>query len=285
MLYDEQNRPIVLKADELEEYLKDGSIDVTEEEIQDRAKGDSLAKAFVLLQTTWFVVQCIGRAAQHLPVTELEIVALAFITINLAIYVLWWKKPLNVERAYPVRRTKKSLPPTQPQQKRPLLKAIAWPLLVFVRISGAESDENKIVNGANRVPTFYKGPYPSEDYAFRALDGEVILTFVMISLTATFGAIHCIAWSFQFLSKAERISWRACSVVITTYPVLLFPGAILGSMTPEPWDFLIAIFLVVISISYVLARAVLLILPLLALRSLPPMAYQTIEWSLFIPHI
>ena len=44
----------------------------TEAEIKDRGKSDWLAKSLVLLQTSWFVMQCIARAHAHLPVTHLE---------------------------------------------------------------------------------------------------------------------------------------------------------------------------------------------------------------------
>ena len=78
----------------------------TEAEIKDKGKSDWLAKSLVLLQTSWFVVQCIARAIEHLPVTHLEIVTLAYAAMNFVIYVFWWNKPLNVNR--PVRVFRKS---------------------------------------------------------------------------------------------------------------------------------------------------------------------------------
>ena len=39
----------------------------TEEEIKDKGKSDRLAKFLVLLQTSWFVMQCIARAIERLP--------------------------------------------------------------------------------------------------------------------------------------------------------------------------------------------------------------------------
>ena len=78
----------------------------TEEEINDRGKSDWLAKSLVLLQTSWFVMQCIARAIEHLPITHLEIVTLAYAAMNFVIYIFWWNKPLNVNR--PVRVFRKS---------------------------------------------------------------------------------------------------------------------------------------------------------------------------------
>ena len=73
----------------------------TEVEIKDRGKSDWLAKSLVLVQTSWFVMQCIARGIKHLPVTHLEIVTLAYAAMNFVIYTFWWNKPLNVNR--PVR--------------------------------------------------------------------------------------------------------------------------------------------------------------------------------------
>ena len=73
----------------------------TEAEIKDKGKGDWLAKSLVLLQTSWFVMQCIALAIKHLPITHLEILTLAYPAMNFVTYIFWWNKPLNVNR--PVR--------------------------------------------------------------------------------------------------------------------------------------------------------------------------------------
>ncbi|PFH45210.1 hypothetical protein AMATHDRAFT_161924, partial [Amanita thiersii Skay4041] len=70
--------------------------DVTKKEIEDRSKADGFAKALVALQTTYFIIQCIHRAARHLPLTALEITTLTHTASNLAIYFFWWSKPLKV---------------------------------------------------------------------------------------------------------------------------------------------------------------------------------------------
>ncbi|KAF8645313.1 hypothetical protein AX16_007910 [Volvariella volvacea WC 439] len=73
---------------------------IPEKEIKDHGKGDLLAKAVVVVQTTWFVAQCIARHVEGLVLTEIELVTLAFATLNVITYGLWWDKPLNVE--YPI---------------------------------------------------------------------------------------------------------------------------------------------------------------------------------------
>ena len=71
---------------------------LTKAEIEDRGKSDWLAKSLVLLQTSWFVIQCIAWGINHLPLTHLEIIMLAYAAMNFVIYIFWWYKPLNINR-------------------------------------------------------------------------------------------------------------------------------------------------------------------------------------------
>ena len=83
MLFEDGREPRTLYPFRLEEYLKSGAIDITEAEIQDKSRGDMLSKGLVIVQTGWFVLQCIARRVEHLPITELELVTLAFAALAL----------------------------------------------------------------------------------------------------------------------------------------------------------------------------------------------------------
>src|ERR1700721_4731043 len=76
--------------------------EITESRIQDKSKGDVLSKGIVVFQTGWFLMQIIARGVEGLPVTELELVTLAFAILNFVTYGLWWNKPLDVRCAVPV---------------------------------------------------------------------------------------------------------------------------------------------------------------------------------------
>ncbi|KAJ6573053.1 hypothetical protein DFH09DRAFT_881903, partial [Mycena vulgaris] len=71
---------------------------VKAEYIMGRGKGDALSKGIALTQGLWFITQCIARVHQHLPVTELEVATLAFAVVNIFIWSIWWRKPLDVEQ-------------------------------------------------------------------------------------------------------------------------------------------------------------------------------------------
>ncbi|KAK0451373.1 uncharacterized protein EV420DRAFT_1311942 [Desarmillaria tabescens] len=65
-------------------------------EIKDKSKGDALSKMVAVLQISWFVVQCCARAIWKLPITLLEMSALAFAMLSIASYAAWWEKPVDV---------------------------------------------------------------------------------------------------------------------------------------------------------------------------------------------
>ncbi|KAK2460446.1 hypothetical protein APHAL10511_007611 [Amanita phalloides] len=70
---------------------------ITKEFILDKSKADGLAKAIVILQAGWLILQCIARIAVHLPISFLEINTVAHVVCALIMYFLWWEKPLNVK--------------------------------------------------------------------------------------------------------------------------------------------------------------------------------------------
>ncbi|KAF8204608.1 hypothetical protein BJ912DRAFT_2482 [Pholiota molesta] len=89
----------VLDYKRLKKRIDAGDIDiplVTKAEITDRSKGNVIVKGLVFLQTLGFVVQSTARLAKGLPLTELEVVTLAFAMLNCITYGLWWDKPQNV---------------------------------------------------------------------------------------------------------------------------------------------------------------------------------------------
>ena len=87
------------------EFYKIAFPTITAEEIHDKARGDFLSKALVILQTLWFIGQCIARGKQDLALTELELVTLALASLNGVMYYFWWDKPLGVNepiKIYPI---------------------------------------------------------------------------------------------------------------------------------------------------------------------------------------
>ena len=55
-----------------------------------------MSKAIAILQSIWFIVQCIARGVEGLALTELELITLALASLNGLTYYFWWDKPLGV---------------------------------------------------------------------------------------------------------------------------------------------------------------------------------------------
>lgn len=65
-------------------------------EILDRSKADCFAKLVVCCQILYLVPQCVGRPAQHMPISTLEVATIAYATLSLIAYAYWWEKPYCV---------------------------------------------------------------------------------------------------------------------------------------------------------------------------------------------
>ena len=262
---------------------------LTEAEIKDKGKSDWLAKSLVLLQTSWFVMQCIARAVKHLPVTHLEIVTLAYAAMNFVIYVFWWNKPLNVN--LPVRVFRKSeQSATQPRPRvgrKPISKELTWEQIakgldmILGFIIGGQ-DEYVNLSHEDRVPRFWANSFDRE---FAIADA------IVLGVGICFGAIHCIAWVFSFPTYTELLIWRISSVTITAVPIylpmMLFLGGFMGGLMDfEKYGNAVGYFGALSGgILYIIARGVTLVLAFTSLRDLPPGAYEIVHWTTFIPHI
>jgi hypothetical protein len=257
--------------------LKNGTISLpTGEEIKDRSKSDCLAKTIALLQTLWFVAQCIARGIEKLPMTEMEIVTLAYTAMNVGMFIAWWDKPLNVDR--PIRVFHK--PVTGGRAKSP-----HWVWKVLFVILGAQDDWVNL-HKRTKVPIFYSGK-PA---------GNELLTADVITLAAgvVFGAIHCIAWSFD-PSHTELLLWRLSSIAITAVPALLVLSLILWyllltecSPVFRPLHALLGTIIRSVPLSgllYVAARLTTIVLAFINLSSLPPGAFQAVHWTTLILHL
>jgi len=72
-------------------------------EIDDKSKSDFLAKTIAILQSTWFILQCIARGIQGLSLTELELATLALACLNAITSVFWLRKPLGLQEPVKVK--------------------------------------------------------------------------------------------------------------------------------------------------------------------------------------
>ncbi|KAJ7256614.1 hypothetical protein C8J57DRAFT_1074849 [Mycena rebaudengoi] len=181
------------------------------EDIMDKSKGDGLSKGFACLQASWFIVQCIARAVQRLPVTQLEIATLAFSITNILTWLLWWNQPLDVHRPIPIGPTHEQCVVASARHSSSRTSTAAhkqaFESLLVGPLSG-DYDYNPIDSTA--VPTFWS----SENQGPYAMWTEVGIGMV-------FGAVHWTSWNAHFPSADERTLWRCGSVLIATLPAAI----------------------------------------------------------------
>jgi hypothetical protein len=72
--------------------------DISVDELNDKSKGNSLTKTLACLQATWFCIACLARVIQGLPLSLFELNTFTHAVCTVIVYMIWWKKPLDVER-------------------------------------------------------------------------------------------------------------------------------------------------------------------------------------------
>ncbi|KAJ8606775.1 hypothetical protein MRB53_040701 [Persea americana] len=92
----------VINAEQLR-YIRDIAMipslpNLTRQDIADVDKGDTLVKALTVLQITWLVIQLIGRTADGLASSQLEIATVAFSACAIVTYLLIYEKPKDVRQ-------------------------------------------------------------------------------------------------------------------------------------------------------------------------------------------
>ncbi|KAI9513408.1 hypothetical protein F5148DRAFT_1278789 [Russula earlei] len=292
----EGNKPIrMLLPEQLESYSLTGDDDfprIAEREIKDKSKGDFISKAIVILHTGWFLTQCIARGANGLPLTEFELVTAALAALNFVLCFLWWDKPQNVEcgvRVYKKRST---------EQRTGMGHSDENVEATTVGLGGAlQTGPSDRPAGTSHEP-FTNFPFLDDPFHWQPVLRFLNLTDSneeldlgrrsaagMLIVASAFGIIHCFGWSFAFSpSSAERIIWLVVSVIITIIPISYALLVLIARFGKSDFSDLLLDGYGLLANAYFFSRLALLMLTLLALRSLPPEAYRTVPWVSFIPH-
>lgn len=262
--------------------------DIREKVIKDKNKADGLARLATIVQTIWFVLQCIGRGTQHLPITTLELSTLGFVFCTLPTFLCWFHKPLDIdtpiylkiEASMETIRVESQQPADYSCGRTPLdfvdPTAVYWSYHVMSKI--------RVQTGARNCPI-----ERSTNDQMIAVGGSFIDVW-FFTIVLGFAYVHLAGWNFQtFPTHVERLLWRISSLMIvglTIYHwavVYISPWCQGKNATQIPsmvfYPHLVGV------VAYGLAQMYLITESFAGLRILPASAFQSVQWSAYIPHI
>ena len=251
-----------MPPDAAPDFVRNGWIDLqdlTPDMVADRSKADHFTKIIACLQTTWFLLQLIGRAASHLTVTTLELSALAYVFCALGTFGLWLQKPLDVHL--------------------PLIMHASPTFTTACKRRIKEEHRAYFESGTARIKLFSQP--------------GALLASIATLCCALFGGCHILAWNAHFPSHIEQILWRASSVSCVVLPFVGIVYAIpkdnkMAWLSQRLWKWLAPLeptFTWVIALLYIAARLYLLFDGFFSLRSVSPDVYTTVPWAQYVPHI
>lgn len=262
----------VLHPRDIRPYLDSGQLNLTEEEIEDKSKGDVLTKGLIVLQTSWFILQLVARAIEHLPITELEVATLAFAILNGATYAIWWNKPLDVQCPVILSRRTPAVNVEPGADGSVDRERTGCDILLF------QLEKHRRKCNCRR-----RSSVPFFDYGVHNEMSSYTI-YILAAVGVVFGGTHCIAWASSFPTASERLLWRVASVLTTVQPIMVMAYCVMDDHVRFP-RIIRSVFVTSAFVLYTAARLVLLVLAFKTLRALPPGAYTTVQWTTFVPHI
>ncbi|OTB16007.1 hypothetical protein K445DRAFT_317638 [Daldinia sp. EC12] len=175
-----------------------GEAPISVAHIDRMVKREAIVKTIAFLQILWILLSAIARAYLHHPISQLEIMTVAFATCAVITYIIRWNKPQNVEIWIELPSTYKDL------------RELYEPYRFFDLIK----DRKPNGDWKSRRP-YFRNDTLRPSHVNRTFLPCLILFMVII------GLLHVIAWNFSFPSNVEKVMWRVASVASAGIPPLL----------------------------------------------------------------
>jgi len=228
---------------------------MTGDEIDDLNKGDFFVKFLALAQISWLIIHFSTRRSRGLPTTQLEVVTLAFAVTSILTYLLLYSRPKDVQTVREVLAARYPTP-------EDLTEIAAGGPHYFLRSRHVVSMPNNAVH--------------SSKYHFVG---------VMVNLLL-FGGLHLLARKYEFPTPVEARLWQASAIVtLATMSVigilLLIPN---DHNTPRHWKLLLRTAFYGLLVTFVAARAFILVEIVRSLAHQPPGTFRA-TWAANVPHV
>lgn len=180
--------------------------DIRVEEIEDKSKGDSFVKGAAVVQVVWLLIQIITRASRHLPISQLEIMVVAFSVCSFVTYMLCWLKPQNVLVPIEISGSVHHDHDRTLVRERGHCTSWCWASSPLAIKSSADIDIQQPLPNDLQFHANFEYLF---EFGYSFIDDGITLAGVL------FGALHCLAWSFQFPHPLERLMWRLAALIST----------------------------------------------------------------------
>lgn len=200
--------------------------ETTVEDIKDKSKQDWLAKLFAALQISQLILSVITRHIQGVHFSQLETVTLSFAICGVLIYWTYFHKPQKIERPVEFRIDTPLSNDVSTNRAGDAQKATDW-------ISSLQSEKTFDSLWAimlNKQPDFnetdslkhQKAPrIPNDNIPMYKSNTNIHPAVYLLALASgLFGAIHAIAWNFEFPTEAEKLLWKIATCISAASPVV-----------------------------------------------------------------
>lgn len=264
------------------------------ERIEGVSKISGLTKCVAIIGLGGFILTCILRMAEKLPMANFEIMAFAHSLIAIFTFWPWWAKPMNVDCPERVSTAVIEMNRQLACTHRPDVIRVpgfyrtfpAWQM-IYAHIFGNQDSLYDLRYLAG-VPTFWSGD-PANIFVRPSLSGPrpegprdayYIANLIGLPVITLFGLIHCIAWNSPLNTQSEQLLWRGAAATVAAVPLVVIVSfwltiiPILLSNNKWPTYILAAGSIPTVAV-YIVARILLLVLSCISLRQLPIEVYDT----------
>lgn len=231
---------------------------VKKSQIKDMAKSDTLTKFFACTQALWFVTQVGSRLSQNKAITLLEVSTMAYVLCAIIMYGFWWNKPQDCTSPITIACTEDALG----KASRSTYKDEKWVEFLW---AGRKSFLDFDTSGFDEW----------------AISGSTLL------IPAIFGAVHVSSWNITLPSQFELWMWRASALFCLIGPLVFILVTNLDLVNLENLGNHLVFESVIpnsLLVGYVIIRLFMIIEIFISLRALPASAYESVNWSTFLPH-
>ena len=195
--------------------------------IDDRSKADGVAKVFTILQTGWFILQCIARLAQRISITSLELSTVAFVVCTIGTNIMWWAKPKDVFVPVVLRvecTLETLLQRTGSQILDAKAEATSWKWSPLEKFDDLRP--NFLVDVGQFLPHINSFAFSQSAQKIRfrndrlpPLERDWLMCWFLAALSLLFGSVYIAGWNISFPTNTERLIWRIC--IITMFSLVV----------------------------------------------------------------